>query len=328
MSTRYFIIVFTLLTYGGLKGQSPYQIDTFTIQYDTLTNFKSIALEYLNNNQYWLQFDREQDFGFDFPFFDEIHSKAEIMDSDGLFFFGTPGWFNIYALDFDWHLCSAPETREFSTHDYRYVTEKEGGKNVFKLEWHDVAICHNSWENAVRPFNYQVWLWENGDIDVIFGEMNKSDTTVYKEGKGFFDQEGYPYGNVGIVNSKNDYALFYTGLYDKPIILEGHPDSILFFDRSVLKSLPHEGFVIRFKKMTSSVDGPSDDWFDLPTLVSGSFSFPQEFKIEQVSIYDLMGRKVLTSNQHEVDISGIQNGMYIVTWLDGKMMRSHKFYKK
>jgi hypothetical protein len=325
MSTKYSIIFFALFLSFGIKSQSPYEIDTFTIKYDTLTNFNSIALENLNSNQFYLQFDREQEFGFDFPFFNEIHSKAEVIDSDGAFYFGVPGLYNIFALDFDWHLCSEPETRAFSKHDYRYVTEKEGDKNVFKLEWHDVAICHNSWDNAVRPFNFQVWLWENGDIDVIFGKLNKSDTTIYKEGKGFFDQEGYPVGNVGIINSKNDYALFYAGLYDKPIILEGHPDS-LFGDFNI-KSLPHKGFVISFKKMTSSIDGPSDDWFDLPTLVSGSFNFPQEFKIEQVSIYDLMGRKVLTSNQHEVDISGLQNGMYIVTWSNGKIMGSHKFYK-
>lgn len=50
-------------------AQSPYKIDTFTIHYDTFTDYNSIALENLKSGKFWAVFDREMELGFDFPFF-------------------------------------------------------------------------------------------------------------------------------------------------------------------------------------------------------------------------------------------------------------------
>jgi hypothetical protein len=328
---KLFLLTFILnfASSAEVFSQSYYEIDTFTLPYDTLNDYNSIVLENLNSGKFYAVFERDVELGFKFPFFEESYEKA-FLKSDGLFYFGNGfGYFHIYALINDWHTCSEPEKNDYSSRDYRYKTDKVGNRSVFIIEWHDIALCKNSWNSVSYPYNFQVWLWDDGNIEIRFGKMNTTDKNIYIEGEGFIlDDFGPSKGDVGIINPQNDYCLIYSGLYDSPKIIEGHPDSVLVRGETNLKSLPHEGFVIRFKKMTSSVDGPSDDWFDLPTLVSASFSFPQEFKIEQVSIYDLMGRKVLTSNQHEIDISGIQNGMYIMTWSDGKMMRSHKFYKK
>ena len=320
-------IIFITFYLSNVHAQSPYKIDTFTIQYDTLTEYKSIAIENLNNGEYWAVFDREIDLGFDFPFFNTNLDKADI-DSDAVFKFSDiRGWYNLYALDNNWHTCSEPESFQYARNDYRYKTEKVNGIDVFKIEWHDIAICQSTWENATKPFNFQVWLWGNGNIDFITGLLNMTDTTIFKEGLGFIYEEGGNPGSIGIVNPENDYALFYSGMYDNPNILEGFPDSILYFDRATIKTLPHEGFVIRFKKQTSATSEIKDRK-PFPNVVSDMMSIPSDFNYSEYRIYDLSGRELIKGTDRDIDVSLLQNGYYVIKLKDGPGVYSYKFLKQ
>ena len=320
-------IIFFAFFLSNVHAQSDYKIDTFTIQYDTLTEYKSIAIENLNNGEYWAVFDREMDLGFNFPFFNTNFDKADI-ESDAVFLFGgIRGWYNLYALDNNWHTCSEPESFQYARNDYRYKTEQVNGIDVFKIEWHDIAICETTWENATKPFNFQVWLWGNGNIDFITGSLNKTDTTIFKEGVGFIYEEGGNPGSIGIVNPENDYALFYSGMYDNPNILEGLPDSILFFGRATIKTLPHEGFVIRFKKQTSSTSDIKDRK-PFPNVVSDMMSIPSDFNYSEYRIYDLSGRELIKGTDRDIDVSLLQNGYYVIKLKDGPGVYSYKFLKQ
>ncbi len=320
------ISIFAMFICNNTLAQSPYKIDTFTIQYDTLTDYNSIALENLNNGKYWAVFDREMELGFEFPFFNTNIEKVDV-ESDAVFSFDdTRGWFNLYALDNNWHTCSEPESFQYAKNDYRYKTEKVNGIDVFKIEWHEIAICETTWENATKPFNFQVWLWGNGNMDFITGSLNKTDTTIYKEGLGFIYEEGGNPGSIGIVNPENDYALFYSGLYDNPIILEGIPDSILYFERGTIKSLPHEGFVIRFKKQTSSTTDAKPS-IPYPNVVVDILTIPTDFPFSEYRILDMSGREIKKGIDREIDLSFLQNGYYVIKLKDGAGIYSYKFVK-
>ena len=327
MSKQLTFIFLTMFQYYTSIAQSEYKIDTFTVQYDTLTDYKSIALENLNEGEFYAVFNREMELGFNFPFFNTAIDKADIQ-SDAVFSFSDiRGWFNLYALDNSWHTCSEPETLEYARNDYRYKTEKVNGIDVFKIEWHEVAICKTTWENATKPFNFQVWLWGNGNIDFITGYLNKTDTTIFKEGLGFIYEEGSSWGSIGIVNPENDYALFYSGKYDNPVILEGFPDSILYFNRTTIKSLPHEGFVIRFKKQTSSTSDVNSHK-PFPNVVRDILSIPSDFKYSEYRIYDFSGKELLKGSDSEIHLSHLSSGYYVIKLRDGVGIYSYKFLKQ
>lgn len=303
--------IYIVFSANFINAQSDYKIDTFTIKYDTLTEYHSLVLENLINQEDWFVFEKELEFGFNFPYFDKSYSKA-LISSDGVFFFGDIlGWYHIYALDNNWHTCWDPDNFDYTPHDYRYKLDMVNGKNVFKIEWHDIAICQTSWETATRPYNFQVWLWENGNIDFITGALNTTDTTIFKEGVGFIYEEGGSPGSIGIVNPKYDYALFYSGYYNSPKILEGNPDSILYYGRGILRSLPHEGFVVRFTKQTSATQDIKIIK-PIPNIVTHTLNIPEDIIFNRYTIYNANGTLIQSGDERNISTSHFHSGLYFI----------------
>jgi hypothetical protein len=311
------------ITYTA-TAQSAYIIDTFTRQYDTLVKYNSIVIENFKKNKYWKSFDKEFTLDFEFPFFDRTYRKVSFL-SEGLGYVDDGGkYFSMYLLDNHWSTCDVPYSLKYVPYDYRYILEKENGKKVFKLEWH--TICLYGEVDDIRPFNFQVWLWENGNIDFITGKLNKSDTSVYKEGVGFIADMYYP-GDIGIVNMDDTYCIFYTGDYKKPLIKEGAPETILHFGRSILLTLPHEGFVIRFKRQTTSTK-EERILLPIPNIVTDALVIPEDIIYSQYQICDLNGTILMEGTERNICVSHLFNGIYFIRFKDGSGVYTYKFLKQ
>ncbi|MCZ2102444.1 MAG: T9SS type A sorting domain-containing protein [Chitinophagales bacterium] len=312
-----------LLIFSNLSiAQSSYSIDTFTIQYDTLTDYNSIIVENYNSEFYVGWFERDYDLGFDFPFFDAEYSTA-FFNSDGLVAIGDGGWYSLYVYDADWRICGEPESLSYSSIDYRYKRDIEGDLRVFKMEWHDVAICIYDDNDHSERYNFQLWLWENGDIDMIAGKM-PLDTTIFKEGEGFFYTDSYKICGAAIVKPDDTYGISYGGNYRVPDILEGEPETILV---NVFKSLPHEGFVVRFKRQTTSTEDTKPT-FTLPSLVRDELLIPYSFEFESYQMHDLNGTILGVGSDHDVSVSHLTPGMYILSFKRHDGVYNHKFVKQ
>ncbi len=318
-------IIFIAFFLGNVNAQSDYKVDTFTVVYDTLTDYNSLVKENIMAQEWFFLFDKEFDLGFDFPFFDKSFDKISFSSYGLGLFVDDLGPFNIYALDNDWDICDEPTSLNRIKYDYRYKFENENDKKVFKLEWRNVCLYRDG--NMVkRSFNFQTWLWENGDVDVKIGSMLRGDTSVFIPGFGF--NSGYNAGNIGLINTDDTKAIFYSGDYKAPNIQEGHPDDLLTIDNTVnIKTLPHEGFVIRFKKQTSSTSGIKDRK-PFPNVVSDMMSIPSDFNYSEYRIYDLSGRELIKGTDRDIDVSLLQNGYYAIKLKDGAGVYTYKFLKQ
>jgi len=295
--------------------------------YDTLTDYNSLVKENILAQEWFFLFEKEFELGFNFPFYDKSFDKIS-FSSNGLGLFNTenPGWYHLYTLDNDWDICDEPSTLSNIKYDYRYKLDIENEKKVFKLEWHDVCLYGlNNSKN--RSFNFQTWLWENGDVDLRFGPMLRGDTSIFIPGYGFNTHSSYRAGSFGLVNTNDTKAIFYADDYLSPNILVGNPDEILFFGRSTIKTLPHEGFVIRFKKQTSSLSDPKQS-IPFPNFIIDILTIPMDFSFSEYHIFDMSGREIRKGNQREIDLSTIQNGYYVIKLKDGAGIYSYKFVKQ
>ncbi len=310
-----------------LRSQSDYKVDTFTVVYDTLTDYNSLVKENILAQKWFFLFEKEFDLGFDFPFYDKSFDKISFSSYGlGLFDTESPSWYHLYTLDNDWDICDEPTSLNNIKYDYRYKFENENGKKVFKLEWHDVCLYGlNSTKN--RPFNFQTWLWENGDVDLRFGDMIRGDTSIFIPGYGFNTHSSLRAGNFGLVNTNDTKSIFYADDYLSPNILEGNPDEILYFGRSTIKTLPHEGFVIRFKKQTSSTNDARPT-LPFPNVVGDILTISTDFPFSEYQIFDMSGREIKKGIDREIDLSFLQNGYYVIKLKDGAGIYSYKFVKQ
>jgi hypothetical protein len=130
-----------------------------------------------------------------------------------------------------------------------------------------------------------------------------------------------------LVNTNDTKAIFYADDYLSPNILEGNPDEILYFGRSTLKTLPHEGFVIRFKKQISSTNDarPTKSF---PNVVVDILTIPTDFPFSEFRIFDMAGREIKKGIDREIDLSFLQNGYYVIKLKDGAGIYSYKFVKQ
>jgi hypothetical protein len=308
-----------------LRSQSEYKVDTFTVVYDTLTDYNSLVKENILAQEWFFLFDKEFDLGFDFPFFEKSFDKISFSSYGLGLFVEDLGPFNIYTLDNDWDICDEPTSLSKIKYDYRYKFETVNNKKVFKLEWRNVCLYRDG--NMVkRSFNFQTWLWENGDLDVRIGSMLRGDTSVFIPGFGF--NSGYNAGNIGLINTDDTKAIFYSGDYKYPNIQQGHPDDLLTIDNKVnITTLPHEGFVIRFKKQTSSLS-ETKLLKKFPNVIVDILSIPTDFSFSEYRIFDMSGREIKKGIDREIDLSFLQNGYYVIKLRDGAGIYSYKFVKQ
>lgn len=331
-----FIFSFSVIVFVSIsaRAQHEYQVDTFTTSYDTLTDYKSLVYELFIEGEFPGLFGQEFEFGFDMPYWDTVIHKIS-LDNEQIGLLEGSKEYNMFLFAADWQIYNplqlSADTSFYS--DYRYKTGDVEGKKYFALEYRHVS--HNNW-NRQKPqggsgdFNFQSWFWENGDIDIRFGKVRTTDTTLFLDNFGLIttDENGegqWKAGIIGIENYTSTKGLYYTRNYDKPRLIYS-PFLLNELEINPITTLPHEGFVIRFKRQSSATQEPKKISF-VPNIVTDELVIPEDINFSKYSIYTPNGQLLQEGTENHIATGQFATGYYFIRLVIGNGLHSFKFYK-
>ncbi len=322
------ILLFTCLVCAFPKNGKcqSYHVEIEQIPYDTLTEYTSLAHEKVEKMElpYW--FDEHIEFGFEFPYFDTILTSI-LFDNWAVGDIEGCEEYPMYLFSNEWELYFEPNFLGHFDSDYRYKRTQIGNKNVFIFEFHRVLVEQGIDEIkfSKSDISYQIWFWENGDIELRFGKMF-IDPSLYKPGIGLYDKalDGYYTIALQISNYNLTEIINITGnLNDHPTVKYLPKFDILF---EGLTHVPNENTVCRFRKNPSKTDDQSPA-IAIPNMVHDEINIPDEAIFQNYIIYDFLGNQLLSGTSKNINTQTLHTGAYILMLLDKTGTHSYKFIK-
>lgn len=276
--------------------------------------------------------DNEFQLNFPFPYFDSVYTKL---------FFDRSGWgyfdfdeqdFSIFLMQYEswtydrWVGDTTPDS------DARFSHVVSNGLQALVIQFTKARIFADPFEDSLDTYlNFQVWFFENGVIEVRFGEIHIDGNPIYRPGKGIFCHTtsggidtndicgplmsiANPFDEsdaIGLQGSYNDYEVTGT-LYSR------------------LTVMPPHGWVIRFKPKTVGTSEPDYESNEVSISPNPASSFinltgPDSY----INICSLSGQIVYQGivNETKFDISTFPQGVYFVRTLSDKRASIGKFIK-
>lgn len=295
-------------------GQS-YVINHFPSNYDTLVDYNSVNIEFGLAGEDPYFWEKNFDFGFAFPFFNDTLDQV-IMDSDGVGSFPSSPEYNLYLFAGSYTIAPILDTPYLHS-EVRYASTIVNQLKALVIEYHNVFVADEYEENGENhSISFQMWFFENGTIELHFGPIDLANCTYYFPGQGYsFDNED-PSGNIygpWVAINNNDFSesACFGGDHSNPSILYDDDDNC-----DVLTSIPPVGYIIQFLPSTISSVEPlaktSDNIF-LCTETNGVVEIAgDERQYRSCSVYDLMGRKIRYSTNSQFSIDANASQLYIL----------------
>lgn len=305
---------------------SQYAINSFQDVYEELETYSSVAI--LTQGQ--LLWDYEFELEFPFPFFDSAYTRM---------FYKYDPWGSfteeqddaLFLMYYNFTYEKLLDTVDIMS-DVRFAHVDAGDQRAFVLQFAKARFFADPFEDTLDTYlNFQHWFYENGVIEVRFGEIHMDSTPIYAPGKGFYEYTtsggvdttyiAGPY--VGIANPINeDDAIGLQGAYD---------DYEVVGDQySVLTVMPPVGWVIQFvPEWVSAVSGPSryEQVAICPNPANAFIRLPEG--TGRVSVVDAAGRQVYRGQPgvDRLDVSGFVPGMYVVQYTQGGRVHVGRFVR-
>ncbi len=271
-------------------------------------------------------FEQEFEFGFGFPYFDTIlHSfifqSYSIGDIEGCLEYPM----YLFSKDFRLHIEKEPVPNLDS--DFRYKYTEIEGKKVFIFEFKKVVYQEdpNEPKFARNHFSFQHWFWENGNLEIRFGESFIL-PELYIPGVGIkerFNENIYPF-ILTLSNYDLDDNINISGnLNDNPTIELSDNWSQ---DFPGITYIPEKNTVCRFKKLTSKTKDQATS-VTMASIVHDQINIPGDFIFDNYFIFDIMGNHLLSGQSHIIDTQGLNSGSYILLLAHKYGTYSHRFIK-
>jgi len=215
--------------------------------------------------------------------------------------------------------------------DIRYAHVLTNGIQAFVLQYTKMGFFADPVEEFEPSMNFQIWLFENGVLEVHFGEMDMNGTPIYEPGEGFYcyttsggvDMSEICGPHVGISDPLNEEnAIAVSGSWD---------DYEVVGDQyAVLNTLPPVGWIIRFKPRALGIFEPDYEINKVaisPNPASSYINLTEPGSY--ISICSLSGQIVYQGivNETKLDISTFPQGIYFVKTLSDKGTSIGKFIK-
>ncbi len=300
-----FFVLFFLSLFVFFGNAQSYVITHFQSEYDTLENFHSVNMEEFLDGKDPYAWEKTFDFGFDFPFFGNNYNEVT-LDYESVGYFPQSPEFNIYMFSADFVIAPIFDTAQIDS-EVRYDLITENNLKALVIEYHNVYVYDEFMENGPNHFvNFQIWFFENGVIELRFGEIDLANCSYYFPGQGFsFDNEnpmGEIYGPwISINNNDFSQSACFFGDHSAPGILYDDDDNC-----GVLTSIPPEGFVVQFspEAAVSSIQPE-------PSPLK-NFNIIQQNDILRIqgdpncfsscSVLDAMGKRIAFTNKMEMEL--------------------------
>lgn len=294
------------IIYSVCYSQS-YQITSFHDTYEELENYSSLMLELYGE----LNWAHVFSFDFDFPFYDRNYSYI-FCDKESACSFNDDLNYPIHLLVFGYEPDNVLDPNNIDS-DLRYGHVEKDGKLAFVMQFTKNRLDSDpSVEEFDSYINFQNWFYEDGTIEIRFGDINLDNSPVYVPGEGFYliplelppilhgpavglRDKNNPQNGIGLSGSYNNFNTTHSPSY--------------------LTVLPPEGWVIRFSRIETSTENNGYNSFVVkPNPTSGVLFFDFERKIEKIEVYTICGKKLKQFNQpnHSIDISIFSQGIYLL----------------
>ena len=244
------------LSYCQLFAQSPgYTIESFQGVYTELEDYESVGILAEGNAIWEIKFP----LNFQFPYYNMFYDSL-------LFNFESWGMFtddedeSLYLMDFpggySWD--DLIDTSNITSDVRISHVLTTNNMQAFVLQYTKMGFFADPFADSLDTYmNFQLWLFENGVLEVHFGEMHMDGTPIYAPGKGFYNyttsggvDTNEVYGpHVGISNPYDiDDGIAVSGSYDNFEVTSDIYD--------ILTELPPLGWIIRFKPKSVGIFEP------------------------------------------------------------------------
>ncbi len=309
-------IFFTFLTFEA-KSQK-YTIDTLSSEYQELTSYNSIFIEFLGR----LNWDKRFELPFLFPYFGYEYNYIN-CDHTSTCYFDNSIDVDILLMSFSYDYDPTFEGSILSDVRYNYFNTEEQGR-AFVLQYTNnrlfsdtSVLTHNSY------INFQLWFYESGIIEVHFGDINLDHSPNYVPGEGFFI----------IFSDGTKRNLGPSMLIRHPYIegveygLDGEWNNYMTEYGGYLTTMPPKGFIIRFIPETvKTKDEHAASLKLFPNPATDMITIANLDAPAKVDIYNLCGALVSTYDNvtSEVHIGQLPAGMYIFDINNRYVSEKHK----
>lgn len=324
-NTSFLILLLVLFNHTLVSQSSEYTIESFQGEYNELASYQSIAIL----TQGDVTWEYEFQLNFPFPFYDSTYTRI---------FYDNPSW-GYFTEDQDaglqlmYFLAYAIENVEDTsniTSDVRFTHVAINNTNAFVIQFTNVRFFADPFADSLDTYlNYQIWLFENGIIEVHFGEMHMDNNPIYEPGKGFhtYSDEGVdtnfiegPY--MGISHPLNEEnAIGFHGNISKYAVV-GTP-------YAVLNELPPIGWVIRFKPTFVGI--PNLIYKEMSINPNPAYDLIRTpFINEEFRILNEVGKELINGylTKEDIDISNLLPGIYFLHVSSNQGNYIGKFVKK
>lgn len=296
----------------NMKAQT-YNLEYFEAKYDTLEDYTSICNENAENGEIPFFFSRSFDFGFDFPFFDKSFNTINI-DNDAVGIFDNSVQYNFYLFSSPWHVYywANPNDYELAkpvNSDWRYKYDVINNKKVFILENRHVAPL--VYDTKTNPYvggdvNFQQWFWENGDVEVRFGDV-LIDSTLFKGAIIDPIDSGLYALALGIQNYENTIQIFVEGTIK-------NFRTATFEEENSLDSLPRPNTGFRFRYLPLSTSNLHQNDFRIQNPVMDRLYISSDIQTFTYELMDACGKLISKGeDQREINVISLPPGEYILS---------------
>lgn len=196
-----------------------------------------------------------------------------------------------------------------------YQTTGNPGDRIFKLQWENVGFFNEAAEGGSdNLFNMQLWVYENGVVEVRFGPNTVFDTSLYL-GAGFTC--GLVSGiNLSSTSTTVDGVFAIHGLPEDPDYLVS--TSLIELNSILLDYFPPDGRVYRFvpNDAINTIEMERDELRLWPLTANEVINLSAGTDgIAFYDVYDLNGKIVAQGNfsgTSTLPVSHLQSGVYLV----------------
>jgi hypothetical protein len=309
---------------NGIHAQlDDYRIESFQDIYTELEEYQSVLI-LTGGGPLWIY---EFELDFDFPFFDSTYDRM-IYDHGAWGQFTDDEDEALLLMDYFTYLTHIAKDTFDIPSDVRFTHVQVENLQAFVLQYTKVYMATDpSVETHNSYLNFQLWFFENGVIEVHFGEMNLEHSPNYVPGEGFYRISGPgdtillgPHMSISHPLDEN-YAIGLAGAYnDYEVVQDGS---------AILTVLPPEGWIIRFIPESVGVFDTKAEPIEIsPNPTTTYIKMPDD--AEKLMIADVTGRIVFEgdSKDERLDVSSLNPGIYFVRAIVDGQLRSGKFVKE
>lgn len=322
MSLKCLIIIwFSVLYSFGSKAQT-YKLDTLRTEYQGLETYNSIAIEV----EGVFNWEKRFDLPFVFPYYDSLYTHLICERSSVCYFENNPEY-DIKLMTFSYDYDNLLDTINIES-DVRYNYITKNNKQALVIQYTKNRLSSDASVDEFDSYiNFQLWFYEDGVMEVHFGDINLDNSPNYRPGEGFY----FTFVDGTEMNSGPEMGVRHPLDGEDQTWLEGDWNNYIVRNGvGYLTTLPPKGFVIRFSKKSSGTnDKVSFPLSIYPNPTDDLLTFNYDGKIKKTIIKSIGGEniKVIEEDIKTINTVMLHKGMYILEIHTSEGLQQTKFIK-